>query len=140
MHALLQRTGYVFMSEDTTPEVHAAVPSEKGLASAAVFSVSLHGEPYGHVCFASSTLRNRWDLGHMSLLRNTADLVSALLGQQEAENQMLRNQNTYKAVLNNIASYVFVADPVTDEIIFANEAFKNTLALVALPIVFLCWK
>lgn len=125
IYVALQTTGSLLINFNEIPPNCQEEFEAEGLIASAIFAVYLGGDHYGFVCFDDCIVERKWDEDTVRFLKNVANLISTVLARQKAADQLAQNQKTYEAVLNNIDSYVFVSDPVSHEIIFANQAFKD---------------
>lgn len=126
IYIALQTTGNLIINYGEIPENCKEEFEAEGLISSAIFAIYLNGDHYGFVCFDDCVVERRWDDDTTRFLKNIANIISTVLARQYAANQLAQNQKTYETVLNNVDSYIFVTNLKTNEIIFANAAFKNT--------------
>lgn len=96
-----------------------------GLLASAIFAVYLEGDHYGFVCFDDCVVERVWDENTVRFLKNIANIISTVLARQNSADRLAQNQKTYEAVLNNVDSFIFVVQPESHKIIFANRYFKN---------------
>ncbi|MDL2316299.1 PAS domain-containing protein [Desulfovibrio sp. OttesenSCG-928-A18] len=126
IYIALQTTGSLLINYGEIPENCKEEFDAEGLVASAIFAVYLEGDHYGFVCFDDCVVERVWDEETTRFLKNISNLLSSALARQRGAEQLTRNQKTYEAILDNIDSYIYVADRETDSIIFANTAFKNT--------------
>lgn len=125
IYVALQTTGNLLINYGEIPENCREEFEAEGLVASAIFAVYLNGDHYGFVCFDDCVVERVWDEDTVAFLKNIANIISTVLARQHAAEQLAQNQKTYETVLDNIDSYIFVAAPETDAIIFANKAFKT---------------
>jgi|GEM_PF-6680060 len=125
IYVALQTTGSLLINFNEIPPNCREEFEAEGLIASAIFAVYLDGDHYGFVCFDDCVVERRWDEDTVRFLKNVADLISTVLARRKAAEQLAQNQKTYEAVLNNIDSFVFVNQPGSREIIFANQSFKD---------------
>lgn len=125
IYVALQTTGNLLINHGEIPENCKEEFDAEGLIASAIFAVYLNGDHYGFVCFDDCIVERTWDEDTVRFLKNIANIISTVLARQDAAKRLAQNQKTYEAVLNNIDSYIFVTDPVTQDIIFANKSFKD---------------
>ena len=126
IYIALQTTGNLIINYGEIPENCKEEFEAEGLVASAIFAVYLGGDHYGFVCFDDCVVERYWDEETVRFLKNIANLISSVVARQEAAEKLDRNRKTYETVLNNVDSYIFVADPETCKIIFANKAAKQT--------------
>ncbi|MFT3950923.1 MAG: bifunctional diguanylate cyclase/phosphodiesterase [Oscillospiraceae bacterium] len=66
-----------------------------------------------------------WDNDVIALVCDMAQIISVLIYNKEVNDKLSQSNRLFKSVLDNIDSYVFVSDPATKEIIFANQKFDD---------------
>ena len=125
IYVALQTTGNLLINFGEIPENCREEFEAEGLVASAIFAIYLDGEHYGFVCFDDCIVERRWNDDTTRFLKNVANLISSVLSRQSAANKLAQNQKTYETVLDNVDSYIFVADPLTCEIVFANRSFRT---------------
>ncbi|MDL2231832.1 diguanylate cyclase, partial [Porphyromonadaceae bacterium OttesenSCG-928-L07] len=125
IYVALQTTGNLLINYGEIPENCKEEFEAEGLIASAIFAVYLEGDHYGFVCFDDCIIERTWDENTTRFLKNVSNLISTVVARQKAEERLSQNQKTYETVLNHVDSYIFVIDPQTQKIIFANQAFKN---------------
>ena len=128
IYRALQSVGNLLIHFGEIPENCKEEFEAEGLIASAIFAVYLNGEHYGFVCFDDCVIERRWDEETVRFLKNIANIISTVLARQDAAKRLGQNQKTYEAVLNNIDSYIFVVDPATRNILFANKAFRDAFS------------
>ena len=126
IYAALQKKGQLIINAGEIPENCKEEFEREGIVASAIFAVYLHGEHYGFVCFDDCVIERRLDEDTVAFLKNIANLISTLLMRMETEKQLKLSQKVCETVLDNVESYIFAARLETDDIIFANRAFRTT--------------
>ncbi|MDL2273789.1 EAL domain-containing protein [Oscillospiraceae bacterium OttesenSCG-928-G22] len=126
IYIALQDTGILLVNFGEIPENCREEFENEGLIASAIFAVYLNGEHYGFVCFDDCVVERTWDDDTARFLKNVSNLISTVLVRQETAKRLEISQKTCETVLDNVDSYIFVTEPNTNRIIFANRAFKNT--------------
>ena len=126
IYIALQTTGSLLINFGEIPENCREEFEAEGLVASAIFAVYLGGDHYGFVCFDDCVVERVWDEDTVRFLRNVSNLISTVLAKQDAAGKLEQSRRTYETVLDNVDSYIFVADPTTDTIVFANRAFRET--------------
>lgn len=126
IYAVLQKTGQFIINAGEIPESCREEFKREGIVASAIFAVYLHGEHYGFVCFDDCVIERRLDEDTIAFLKNIANLISTLLMRMQTEQQLKLSQKVCETVLDNVESYIFAARLETDDIIFANRAFRAT--------------
>lgn len=125
IYVALQGTGNLLINFGEIPENCREEFDAEGLVASAIFAVYLEGDHYGFVCFDDCVVERIWDEDTARFLKNIANLISTVLARQQTAHKLEQNRKTYEAVLNNVDSYIFVIDGETEQILFANNAFKH---------------
>ena len=130
VRAKLREEGQMLVNYGEIPEKSRREFELQGVIASAFFSVYLYGRHYGFVCFDDCVVRRRWDEDTARFLRNVSNLISTVLVRQRSAEQLRISQRTCETVLHNVDSYIFVLNPHTNGIIFANHAFERTFGKV----------
>ncbi len=125
IYVALQETGMLIINAGEIPENCKKEFEYEGLVSSAIFAVYLQGEHYGFVCFDDCVVERKWDEDTVNFLKNISNLISTVLLRMHTEDQLTRSQKVCETVLDNVESYIFVAQVETGLIIFANRAFRK---------------
>lgn len=125
IYVALQTTGNLIIDFGKIPENCREEFEAEGLIASAIFAVYLNGDHYGFVCFDDCIVERQWDDDTVRFLKNIANLISTVVAREDVAKKLAQNQKTYETVLNNVDSYIFVTKANSDEIVFANQAFKN---------------
>ncbi len=126
IYVALQKTGNLLINHGEIPENCREEFEAEGLVASAIFAVYLDGDHYGFVCFDDCVVERYWDDDTVRFLKNIANLISSVLARQAAASQLEQNRKTYETVLNNVDSVIFVTEPDTNVIVFANRAARAT--------------
>ncbi|UQZ88738.1 hypothetical protein C4J81_05775 [Deltaproteobacteria bacterium Smac51] len=124
IYTALQDTGFLLVDFGHIPENCKEEFEAEGLIASAIFAVYLDGDHYGFVCFDDCVVERVWDEDTVRFLQNISNIISTVLSRQTAAKKLERNRKAYEAILDNIASYVLVVDPDSEEIVYANRSFK----------------
>jgi signal transduction histidine kinase/CheY-like chemotaxis protein len=117
----LEETGFYTATTGALPESY-----RQGLVSFASFVIFLDGERYGIVCFEDLIIERRWSDEIVWFLRNIANLIATALSRQQEAKKLEQSRSSYRAVFNNVDSYILVVNLTDDAIIFANLSFKQS--------------
>ena len=126
IYIALQTTGSLLINYGEIPENCREEFEAEGLVASAIFAIYLGGDHYGFVCFDDCVVERVWNEDTVRFLKNVSNLISTVFAKQDAARKLEQNRLAYETVLNNVDSYIFVADPAMREIIFANRAFRET--------------
>ena len=126
IYIALQTTGNLIINYGEIPENCKEEFEAEGLVASAIFAIYCDGDHYGFVCFDDCVVERYWDDDTIRFLKNIANLISSALSRQAAARKLAWNQKTYETVLNNVDSYIFVTQPETGLVIFANQAARTT--------------
>lgn len=107
------------------PEKSAGEFDEEGVIAAGIFAVYMGDERYGFICFDECVVERYWDEDVLRFLATTSKLVSTAVMRRRNAEALGTSQRTMETVLDNVPTYIYVTDPKTNEIIFANAAFKR---------------
>lgn len=97
--------------------------SERGICSAVLLPLYANHELFGCICFGERTRYRDWTQGETEVLRALTGLVSVLVARHNAEHQADASQRMLCTVLDNITTPIYVSDPETSRILFANQTF-----------------
>lgn len=125
IYVALQDTGVLLVDYGHIPENCKEEFESEGLIASAIFAVYLNGKHYGFVCFDDCVIPRVWDEETARFLKNISNLISTVLVRQQQAEQLRVTRASLETVLDNIDSYVFVAQPKTETIRFANRAFRQ---------------
>ncbi|MDL2225262.1 EAL domain-containing protein [Eubacteriales bacterium OttesenSCG-928-M02] len=124
IYVALQDTGILLVNYGEIPENCREEFEAEGLIASAIFAVYTNGKHYGFVCFDDCVVERTWDADTARFLKNISNLISTVLVRQEAAVKLEQSQRTCETVLDNVESYIFATLPESNEIIFANKAFR----------------
>ena len=125
IYVALQDTGELLVNAGEIPENCREEFESEGLLASAIFAVYLNGDHYGFICFDDCVVERRWDDDTTPFLKNISNLISTVLVRQTAARQLEISRKATQTVLDNVSSYIFVVEPETDRVVFANRAFKK---------------
>lgn len=125
IEADLRECGMRAIDYGQIPNESAGEFDNEGVISAAIFAVYSGDERYGFICFDECVKERYWDEDTLRFLATIAKLVSTAVMRRHSEDELIVSRRTMETVLDNVPTYIFVTNPDSDDIVFANESFRR---------------
>lgn len=125
VEADLVRSGVRAVNYGGIPEKSEKEFKNEGVIAAGIFSVYYGDDRYGFICFDECVKERFWEEDTLGFLKNISKLVSTAVMRKKNADALRLSQETCETVLDNINSFIYVSDPKTHCLAFANKAFKE---------------
>ena len=97
-------------------------------------------ELLGYVGLDVCTERRNWLPEEVFMVHNVCGILANVLDRLYLQDEIVNREEILNSVLNNMDILIYLSDPETDEILFANDAMHKILGAVAPLAGKTCWK
>ncbi len=140
-HNILAASGGLVAADDVRTIPNNRKMLELGLKSIAIFMLQQDDIPLGFIGFDDCGKNRLWSAGDIQLLKNTAGIISSMLGRRNAEMQSRRSEDIFRTVVDNIEELVYITDINTYEIKFVSKSLVRSLGTTGAELLGrTCWK
>ncbi len=128
---LLEQDNIILASDvNNLPEDICRVMQMQDIKATLVIPVWNGGVLAGFVGFDDCVNNRSWTPEEVIMLRNLCMLISNVVARVELQNQVERQETLMRSVLNSMNTPIYVSDPDSHEIVFANNYITNTFGQV----------
>ena len=99
----------------------------------AIFAVYSNDHRRGFIRFDECVQERYWSRDTIAFLETISKLVSTAVMRRQNAEAVMTYQKAMETVLNNIPTYIYVVDPHTGDVIFANQAYRRDFSFDYLP-------
>ncbi|MDL2285561.1 EAL domain-containing protein [Desulfovibrio sp. OttesenSCG-928-F07] len=125
LDSALRRKGMLMANGNNIPPNLKKITDNYNILSIGTFAVYRVGQYFGRLHVADCVLEREWDESTVTFLKSISRLISSILIRLHGEANLLRAQEACETLLDNIDSYIYVVQPETDTLIFANRSFRT---------------
>jgi PAS domain S-box-containing protein len=109
------------------PKEEREILEPQGILSLLVLPIQVDGEWYGFIGFDDTLQARIWSEGDIQLLGTAADMIGSYIGRKRAQEVMDFERAQFLSIFDSIDEIVYVADPTTYEILYANKKVRDLL-------------
>lgn len=122
---------YMISSDSMMPEGFARLFAQKKLTAAVFLPVEVNGHAGMYLCFCESEKKKKWENVDVKFINDVKRIIQTILTKRITKNSLASSYASLEAILENVGCAIYVRDPQTGHILYANEKyqkfFKKTL-------------
>ena len=122
---------YMISSDSMMPEGFARLFAQKKLTAAVFLPVEVNGHAGMYLCFCESEKKKKWENADVKFINDVKRIIQTILTKRITKNSLASSYASLEAILENVGCAIYVRDPQTGHILYANEKyqkfFKKTL-------------
>ncbi len=107
------------------PESDRAVLEEQGIRSLIILPIYTERKLWGFIGFDDCKQEREWKDEDVRLLQTIAEMLGAAIGRKQVEESLDFERRQLVSIFDSTAEAVYVSDPETYEILYANEKIKE---------------
>lgn len=122
---------YMISADSLLPPAFAQFFEKWNIQAAISLPIEINGEAAMYLCFFELRKRRIWDVSDIKFLNEVKQIVQSILIKRITKNSLASSYASLEAILENVGCAIYVRDPQTGHILYANEKyqkfFKKTL-------------
>ena len=118
---------YMISANAMLPEGFARMFEKKSLTAGVFLPIEVNGHASMYLCFCENEKKKKWEIADIKFINDVKRIT---------KNSLASSYASLEAILENVGCAIYVKDPQTGHILYANEKYQNSFkkALEELPI------
>ena len=122
---------YMISADSMMPEAFRRMFEVQKMKAGLFLPIDVSGKTGMYVCFCEDEKERIWDGGEIKFVNDVRRIIQTILVKRIAKNSLASSYASLEAILENVGCAIYVRDPQTGHILYANEKyqkfFKKTL-------------
>lgn len=116
---------YIFSCDTERSPEFADFFEKKGLGTGIFLPIIKEDEPVMYLCFSDRNPERKWSVTEIKFLSDVRHIVQEIYTKREAKNSLATSYDALKAILENTGCGIYVMEPLSGKLLFANERFRD---------------
>lgn len=112
-------------SDSMMPEGFARLFAQKKLTAAVFLPVEVNGHAGMYLCFCESEKKKKWENADVKFINDVKRIIQTILTKRITKNSLASSYASLEAILENVGCAIYVRDPQTGHILYANEKYQK---------------
>lgn len=127
---------YMISANAMLPEGFARMFEKKSLTAGVFLPIEVNGHASMYLCFCENEKKKKWEIADIKFINDVKRIIQTILTKRITKNSLASSYASLEAILENVGCAIYVKDPQTGHILYANEKYQNSFkkALEELPI------
>lgn len=116
---------YMISYGSMMPETFLRLFKENGLTAAVFLPVEANGQSSMYLCFLEYGKKRKWEMSDIKFMNDVKRILQTILTKRITKNSLISSYTSLEAILENVGCAIYVKDPNTGNILYANEKYKK---------------
>lgn len=127
---------YMISANAMLPEGFARMFEKKSPTAGVFLPIEVNGHASMYLCFCENEKKKKWEIADIKFINDVKRIIQTILTKRITKNSLASSYASLEAILENVGCAIYVKDPQTGHILYANEKYQNSFkkALEELPI------
>lgn len=117
---------YMISSNSMMPDEFRRMFEREGIMAGVFLPIEVNGKTSMYLCFFEKDKERIWDVSDIKFINDVKRIIQTILVKRIAKNSLASSYASLEAILENVGCGIYVKDPASQHILYANSRFKNT--------------
>lgn len=122
---------YMISTNTMLPEDFRRFFEREKLRAGIFLPIEVNGNAEMYLCFGEKRMERNWNMGDIKFVNDVKRVIQSILVKRIAKNSLASSYASLKAILENMGCGIYVKDPVSEQILYANQRLQEFLPVGA---------
>lgn len=118
---------YMISTNTMMPEDFRRFFEREELRAGIFLPIEVNGSAEMYLCFVEKRTERNWNMGDIKFVNDVKRVIQSILVKRIAKNSLASSYASLKAILENMGCGIYVKDPVSEQILYANQRLQEFL-------------
>ncbi|MBP3489524.1 MAG: bifunctional diguanylate cyclase/phosphodiesterase [Roseburia sp.] len=118
---------YMISTNTMMPEDFRRFFEREKLRAGIFLPIEVNGSAEMYLCFVEKRTERNWNMGDIKFVNDVKRVIQSILVKRIAKNSLASSYASLKAILENMGCGIYVKDPVSEQILYANQRLQEFL-------------
>lgn len=118
---------YMISSNTMMPEDFRRFFEQESLRAGIFLPIEVNGNAEMYLCFGEKRTERNWDMGEIKFVNDVKRIIQSILVKRIAKNSLASSYASLKAILENMGCGIYVKDPDSEQVLYANQRLYEFL-------------
>lgn len=118
---------YMISSNTMLPEEYQRFFEREKLRAGIFLPIEVNGNAEMYLCFGEKRKERNWDQADVKFVNDVKRIIQSILLKRIAKNSLASSYASLKAILENMGCGIYVKDPISGQILYANQRLHEFL-------------
>ena len=117
---------YMISANSMMPDEFHRFFEEEEIRAGIFLPIDVNGHATMYLCFCEKSRDRIWDVNDIKFVNDVKRLIQSILVKRIAKNSLASSYASLEAILENVGCGIYVKDPVSNQILYANQSYRET--------------
>lgn len=118
---------YMISSNTMMPDDFRRFFEREKLRAGIFLPIEVNGSAEMYLCFGEKRTERNWDMGDVKFVNDVKRIIQSILVKRIAKNSLASSYASLEAILENVGCGIYVKDPVSEQVLYANQRLHDFL-------------